>query len=528
MELNCDVLVIGGGTGGVAAAIAAHDVGASVILTEETDWLGGQLTSQAIPPDEHPWIEEFGCTRRYREYRLHVRRYYRDNLPLTASARANPRLNPGGGWVSKLCHDPRVGVWAIDRMLDPEIQVHLRSVPAAAEVVDDRVKAVEFLNLDSQERFTVRPRMVVDATEIGDLAPLIGAEWVGGAESRSETGEAHAPEIAQPENWQAITWAFAMAHDDGSHRVIDRPDSYDRWRAYQPDFWPGPLLGFTDLHPWTNQPRWLPLYPKQDEVSLFAYRQVVDPSLYESTQPHPVTIVNWPMNDYFIEPAIVVGETDCAYGGVPFARGPKSLAALQDAKELSRCLLYWLQTEAPRHDGGNGYPGLYLAADLTGDGEGFAKAAYIREARRYRTLTQIREQDIATDSHPGRDRAPSFPDSVGIGQYRIDLHPSTGGDAYIDVGALPFEIPFGALVPQRIRNVLAGGKTMGSTHISNGCYRLHPVEWNVGEAAGYAAAFAIRSGSDPADIAAKPELFSDFSRLLDGFGVERRWPETGL
>ena len=37
--------------------------GMRVVLTEETDWIGGQLTSQAVPPDEHPWIESFGRTR---------------------------------------------------------------------------------------------------------------------------------------------------------------------------------------------------------------------------------------------------------------------------------------------------------------------------------------------------------------------------------------------------------------------------------------------------------------------------------
>jgi hypothetical protein len=43
--------------------------------------------------------------------------------------------------------------------------------------------------------------------------------------------------------------------------------------------------------------------------------------------------------------------------------------------------------------------------------------------------------------------AASFADSVGVGSYRIDLHPSTGGDNYVDLSSLPFEIPLGALLP---------------------------------------------------------------------------------
>jgi hypothetical protein len=81
------------------------------------------------------------------------------------------------------------------------------------------------------------------------------------------------------------------------------------------------------------------------------------------------------------------------------------------------------------------------------------------------------------------------PDSVGIGSYRIDLHPRTGGEGYLDIDAPPFQIPLGALVPVRVENLLPGAKNLGTTHITNGCHRVHPVEWNVGEAAGSLAAF---------------------------------------
>src|SRR5690242_1149797 len=94
-EHETDILIVGGGTGGCAAAMAAASLGRRVILTEETDWIGGQLTQQAVPPDENRWIESHGCTRRYRQYRNLVRQYYRDHYPLTPEARATPNLNPG-------------------------------------------------------------------------------------------------------------------------------------------------------------------------------------------------------------------------------------------------------------------------------------------------------------------------------------------------------------------------------------------------------------------------------------------------
>src|SRR5260221_9750663 len=75
-ELRCDVAVIGGGTGGCAAALAVARNGLSVILTGETDLLGGQLTSQAVPPGEHPRIEMFGCTQAHPPLPPPLRAYY--------------------------------------------------------------------------------------------------------------------------------------------------------------------------------------------------------------------------------------------------------------------------------------------------------------------------------------------------------------------------------------------------------------------------------------------------------------------
>jgi hypothetical protein len=75
------------------------------------------LTSQATPPDEHGWIENFGCTREYRRMRNAVREFYKTNYPLTEKAKANPRLNPGDGWVSPLCAEPRVLLKVLEVML---------------------------------------------------------------------------------------------------------------------------------------------------------------------------------------------------------------------------------------------------------------------------------------------------------------------------------------------------------------------------------------------------------------------------
>src|SRR5690606_538034 len=111
-----DLVIVGGGLGGCAAALAACASGLRVLMTEETDWIGGQVTSQGVPPDEHPWIEEFGCTKRYRTYRNKVRDTYLNNFNVK-----NPSspFNPGNGLVSNICHDPRVSLHVLYEMLMP-------------------------------------------------------------------------------------------------------------------------------------------------------------------------------------------------------------------------------------------------------------------------------------------------------------------------------------------------------------------------------------------------------------------------
>src|SRR5262249_10403393 len=123
--------------------------------------------------------------------------------------------------------------------------------------------------------------------------------------------------------------------------------------------------------------------------------------------------------------------------------------------------------------------------------------------------------------------AERFADSGGVGSYRIDLHPSTGGDNYIDVSSLPFQIPLGALLPVRVGNLLPACKNLGVTHITNGCYRLHTVEWNVGEAAGALVAFCLERKVAPRQGRQDARRLAAFQATLRRDGVELDWPKVG-
>jgi len=523
-ESRADILVVGGGVGGVAAALGATSLGHKVVLTEETDWVGGQLTSQAVPPDEHRWIESFGCTARYREFRELVREYYRRHYPLTAAARAMLHLNPGLGGVSRLCCEPRVACAVLEQMMayataSGRLEVRLHTTPMAVEAHGDRVGAVRFLNRDTGVEEVVHARYVLDATELGDVLALAGVEYVSGAESQDEYGEPHAVVgEAQPDNVQSLTWCFAMGYDPEGDHTMDPPDGYTRWREYVPELtpaWPGKMLSWTYSHPITLEPMPRVLFPHESEDpsrALWLYRRLVCGDHYAAgAMPHEVTLVNWPQNDYVEENIIDRDEADV----------DRSLAS---ARQLSLSLFYWMQTEAPRPDGGVGYPGLYLRPDINGTRDGLAKYPYIRESRRLRAAFTVTENHVGREAR-GQDRAEPFADSVGVGCYRIDLHPSTSGDNYIDISSLPFQIPLGALVPIRVENVLAAAKNIGTTHITTGCYRLHPVEWNIGEAAGLLAGFCLRGDRSPRQVHGSVELTREFQGLLRGQGVELDWPE---
>lgn len=525
--LTPEVAIIGGGVGGCAAALALAEAGRNVIMTEEYAWIGGQLTSQAVPPDEHGWIERFGCTRAYRRFRDGVRAYYRSHYPLRPEVRDQPRLNPGNGWVSPLCHEPRVALAVLEALLAPHVsagrlRILRRHRPVAARLAgSDRVAAVIVRDLDHGGETELRAAWFLDATENGDVLPLAGVEHVTGAEARSETGEAGAPERAAPGNIQAFSHCFVLEEEAGANHVIAAPPRYDFWRAYVPRLhppWPGPLLGWAGLNPRTMQVMRYHFDPHRERPGLFsglwAFRRIIDRAQFASgAYASDLCLVNWPMVDYLEGDLLLCDETT-------------RQARIDDAKQLSLALVRWLQTEAPRPDGGTGWPGLRLRGDLLGTKDGLAMAPYIRESRRIRAVRTIVERDVSAAFRPGDTLAERYEDSVGIGYYRIDLHPSTGGDNYIDVPSLPFRIPLGALIPVRVKNLLPAAKNLGTTHLTNGCYRLQPVEWNIGESAGALCAHCLDTGLAPCDVHAAPDRVRAFQARLEARGVELAWPEN--
>lgn len=97
-----------------------------------------------------------------------------------------------------------------------------------------------------------------------------------------------------------------------------------------------------------------------------------------------------------------------------------------------------------------------------------------------------------------------------------------------DYASLPFQIPLGALLPQRMENLLPANKNIGTTHITNGCYRLHPVEWSIGESVGLLIKYSLEKKVIPRAVRENKNYLEEFQDFVRSQGIETHWPKIPL
>jgi hypothetical protein len=514
-EAAADIVIVGGSLGGVAAALAAARLGRTVVLTEETAWIGGQATTQAVPLDEHPWMEKFGCNRAYRQFRDSVRDYYRRNFPLIDAARHDPTLNPGAGWVSGLCFEPRVGIAVLMEMLAPHLSagritllMHHRPVAVAME--GDVARAVTVRDTATGAERTLHGAYILDATDLGELLPLAKIEHVVGAEAQSDTGEPNArPDGADPREQMGFTHTMALEYRPGEDHTIDKPADYDRWktRIRIPDF-------FGVHHDYKGQPS----DPNHYVTSQWNFRRLLCRGNFQAGAFASDVTSLMTANQYN---GVLLGVAE-----------DERRREMANGRQLTLSALYWLQTEAPNDlEHRTGFPGLRPRGDVMGTADGLAQYPYIREACRIRAEFTVLEQHFRTDFPATKNGPMKYHDSVGVSGYRIDVHkPAKGGHRGSMTTAnqgkhWTQQIPLGALIPVRVENLLPACKNLGVTAVTNGSFRVHPGEWSVGEAAGALAAHALNTRRSPRQIRNTPEHLADFQRELVAQGFELDWPE---
>jgi hypothetical protein len=551
--IPCDVLVAGGGFGGVASALEALRLGQKVCLTEITDWIGGQVSQQGVSAlDEGP-VERALNTfpQQYAQFRTLVRRKY------------SSEKNPARCWVSQVCFSPRVGAQVLEEMLEPykasgqlvlltntviqdlEINANqIRSVIAITHVPKDPEQEVNSLPLShfiedwydpkpspkfTKQRLSLVPAsnlknrelnwIVIDATETGELLPLAGVPYRLGTERQTAQEPSASPDGADPYCTQAFTYTF----------VIEQ--------TLSPQF-PSKPAGY-------NSPFHSPFYSFGKESyafpEIFTYRRIKSENFigdFDAIHLGDQSLQNWAWgNDWRLSTAStnlvltqqqLQAQGQLAKGGW---RGGLRSSALADAETHAYGYYYWLVLDTTDSQIQRVNPqyrkpyflhyALLKGADSPiGTEHGLSRYPYIREGRRiigrpsasYPEGFTIYETDVngrgASTVIPGKPRL--FPDSVGLGEYQLDFH-----GCIIDASFTPspyevrtflsprydaYQVPLRALIPQKIDNLLAGSKNIATSHITNAAYRIHPTEWAIGAAAGNTAAFAQRNNVLPAQI----------------------------
>ena len=505
-----DVVIVGASFGGVAAALAAaSDPAVRVALLEASGWVGGQATAQGVTRwDEADMarIETCGSTKSYRDLRAAIREWYRENVALSAYGNRAAYFNPGfaqDGYPFSV--EPQVAQDVMRAQLDAlgaRLDLKLGVTVTAVGVQGGAVTGLTVDGPGGSDTYTAN--VYLDATDLGDLLPLAGLPWTIGAESHSQTGEPSAPAQAHPEWIQPITVPVALERrPEGEDHRIPQPASYDdivRSQGFKVR--DGDISGVFNV--------------QGGGETLWGYRRYVDAR-------------NFADDGYANDRSTLnVGSNDYQAAAIPTGNAARDAAIVQGARDVSLAYVYWLQNDCPRDaaDGGaNGYPNLMLRTDAFPTPDGTASAAYIRESRRIDALAQIVQQDIDASGFPaGAVRARLYPDSCGIGWYGIDVHPASGpGTPWNGFSTLRFQIPLGALLPTTLGNFVAACKNIGATHLTSGAYRVHPVEWAIGEAAGVLAAFCTTQRVAPKDVWSIPGRRAAYQCRLLARGVPIFW-----
>lgn len=481
------MLIVGGGVGGAAAAWQAARAGASVLVAEESPWLGGMVSAagvSALDGNEGALGSGF-----FRAFRGAMEAHY--------GGAEHVRT----GWVSNTCFEPRVAAEWLAR----EVRAAGARVVHGARLVEGLCDGARVLGARFEvrgERLDVRAAVTIEATEYGDLLLALSVPHRLGRESRAETGEPHAP--AMPDDVvQDPTYCAILERFPGRAPRVESPSPVDP-RAF--DGCVREWASHADERVWNHT--------LHDWQSFLTYALL----------PGGKFLLNWPFhaNDFPADTGL-------------YTPGAARARVLGAARARTLSFVRFLQEDL-------GHPEWGLARDEFGSPDLLPWIPYVRESRRVLALESVREQDVVPLA--GCVRPPLRARSIAVGDYFIDHHHSQAHlppDRRLveDYPAnAPFQVPYGALVPRAHDGLICAEKTFGATHIANGCTRLQPVVMQVGQAAGLAAALCARRGLEPRALPARelqaalvdagcvlipfrdlPPEHEDFARIQRGYAT---------
>ncbi len=443
---DVDVIVIGGGASGTAAAIQAARIGVSVTVAEESPWLGGMLTGAGVSAVDGNYRMPAGI---FGELRSRLAGHYGGMDSLKT------------GWVSSVLFEPSVGDSILKSMVAELPNINIMYNTRLENAVREDGSWNVTLTGDDGRSVRYRAKVLIDGTELGDVAKMVGVGYDIGMESRSITGEDIAPDSANG-IIQDLTMV-ATLKDYGHDVTIPEPEDYD------PDEFACTAINDLCVSPKEPDRMWPADY-------MIKYGKL----------PGGKYMINWPIegNDYYVNI-------------IEMNREQRD-SAIAEAKAHTMRYIYFLQKEL-------GFNTLGLADDEYPTADRLPFLPYHRESRRIHGVVRF---DLNHIMDPYGTELPLYRTAIAVGDYPVDHHHK----AYSGAEDLPnlyfhpvpsYGLPLGVIMPDSVDNMLVTEKSISVSNIANGTTRLQPVVVQIGQAAGAVAALAVRAGTDVRDVSVR-------------------------
>lgn len=432
-QIKTDVLVIGGGASGVMAGIQAARLGVKTTIIEEKTWLGGMLTSAGVSAIDGNHHLASGL---WAEFRTALIKHYG-----TASALQT-------GWVSQVMFEPQIGQKILLDMCSKESNLKVLLHTQYSQITWQNNTWV--VSLKGKVLATIQAKIIIDATELGDVAALLGTKYDLGMDAQSTYHERVAPKQAN-DIIQDLTYVAVLKDYHQPQKPISPSATYRK-----EDF----ICACEKLCPDKQMPRlW-------DCEKMKTYGKLQN-NLY---------MINWPINgnDFYVNMIEMNAE--------------QRKQAIDKAKEHTRNFVYFMQTEL-------GWNTLGLA-DIFDTIDSLPMIPYHRESRRIKGLARINMNHL---EKPFEQPEPLYRTGIAVGDYPIDQHHGKNPQAP-DLYFVPvpsFNIPLGSLLPENVHNLIVAEKSISVSNLVNGASRLQPVVMEIGQAAGVLASLAVQNNVSP-------------------------------
>ncbi len=441
-EINTDVLIVGGGASGTTAGIQSSRLGANTIIIEETDWLGGMLTSAGVSAIDGNHRLPAGL---WGEFRSKIYQHYGGPLAVAT------------GWVSNTLFEPSIGNKILKEMVAVEshLQVFYQSRFISASRNNDSSWKVTISQKGKQQ--FIRAKVLIDATELGDVMASLGVSYSIGMDSREETGEIFAPEKSN-DIIQDLTYVVVLKdYGKGADKTIKKPAGY-------------------------NSKEFACCCDVSDPASYDSPTNNCYKMLQYGRLPNNKYMINWPKcgNDIYLN--------------IIEKKPEERVKALEEAKLHTLRFLYYMQTEL-------GYKNLGIAEDEFPTKDKLPMIPYHRESRRMKGMVTFSLPHVAA---PYEQDKPFYRTGIAVGDYTIDHHhlknPNAPEIDFVKIRVPSYSVPMGSLLPKNMEGLIVAEKSISVTNIVNGATRLQPVVLQIGQAAGILAGLSVKKNIDPSKL----------------------------